>query len=112
MIQIGDRVKTRYRGDIISGVVRNVYNFERGEIFVVDIGGELIKRTEKEIALVPKASPKTDEITITRGDFRRKFMETLDPKRHDFEDSTNHIALFVSGMIILEELEKELFGEK
>lgn len=114
MICIGDKVLTERGNEIAVGVVRDIYNFERGDLYIVDIGGELFKRREGEIHLIPekKPKPKPDEIMLTREELRGKFMATLDPTLYDTDDPSVHISIYVSGLMILEKLEKELFGGK
>ena len=113
MIQIGNKVRTRYCNVNFVGVVKDIYDFERDKVYIVNIGGELVKRKEYELELLrdePKQKP--DEITISREEFTQRFIAALNPKRYSADDPTLNISIMVSGIMILHELENDLFGEK
>ena len=119
MIQIGDKVHTVYNDNIVTGVIHDMFNFERKTVYIVNIGGGiLLKRTGEDITkfLEETEESKPDEITITREEFIRKgneaITEAMKPPEGTELNSTVGIGVMISGVIVITELEKILFGEK
>lgn len=111
MIKVGDRVQTGSDSGFIIGTVKNIYHLDRDYIVVINAGNRLIKRRIDEITLITEEPDKTsDEITITREEFIRKFTEAIVSEKTD--DPSVTLSLTVSGVIILKKLEKLLFDEK
>ena len=106
-IKKGDKVKLNNFKDI--GVVEMV---DSGILIVKLSDKTLIKCLERDVTPV-EDEIKSDQITITREDFRNALMNAIDPDKlaDNFKDMGEIMMVGLSAMLVVKDMEVELFGE-
>lgn len=109
MVNVEDKVQLKSDASI-TGIVETIYNAGNGRQLLVRVGdGSLHKIYEEDVTVITNP----DIITISKEDFQNAVCNVIDPKTYEghFSDPNYPALLCACGVIICEQLKKELFGE-
>lgn len=116
MVNIGNRVIVGNNDDRktpLKGTVENVHVIDDTTIVIVRIDdGPLLKLRADNVELAPQEE-NPDVITISREEFEKVITKVVNPDRYGdkFSTESNSLLLSMCGIVICNELKKELFGE-